>query len=169
MPFIWVWTRPALFTFYYDGIFLATCYLWSLNKWTNYHFYQHRHRPTCWGNVCQWLGVMQGGRWRCYCDQQLDNRYGCESVTGVAESWHGTYLSWCHNITSQQQLRQGQTERFSALLNCSNNRRAKLNWWSDLNNKRQIIKNIWKIFIDLTSSFLAAHSFSTYQPDQLYP
>ena len=96
-------------------------------------------------------------------------RYGCDSVTGVAQSWHVTYLSQCHNITSQQQLRQGQTERFSALLNCSNNRRAKLNWWSDLNNKRQIIKNIWKIFIDLTSSFLAAHNFSTFKPDQLYP
>ena len=71
-------------------------------------------------------------------------------------------------ITSKHQLRQGprsltrQTERFSSLLNYNN--RAQLNWWSDLNNKRQIIKNIWKIFIDLTSSFLAAHSFSTFQP-----
>ena len=61
-------------------------------------------------------------------------------------------------ITSKHQLRQGprsltrQTERFSSLLNYNN--RAQLNWWSDLNNKRQIIKNIWKILSISPHQFL---------------
>ena len=137
--------------------YFATCNLWSQKPLTSYHLAEET--PRCRGHDYQWLGDLRGGGWRCYCDEQWDMHV---TVVSQYDMWRTS-----DKIYRKHHLRQGQTERFSSLLNYSY--RAQLNWWSDLNNKRQIIKNIWKIFIDLTSSFLAAHSFSTYQPDQLYP
>ena len=130
-----------------------------------------------WGNVISDRAGHAGrGRWRCYCDHQAPRQ-----ISPVQCMWQcdTVWQTQCDNVTcdvlmirllvntSWGPISQNRTERFSSLLNGNN--RAGLNWWSDLNNKRQIIKNIWKIFIDLTSSFLAAHRFSSFQPDQLYP